>query len=209
LTASPPVSFLQSPRFAKSASIKIRFSAEYDQLGYGRIEILTKPGTDKFHGQFMIHGNSDAFNAKDPFLGAAEQPSYHSILYNGNIGGPLSKKASFFFNIDHRDQAEISVINTPALDANFNPIQFTQGIEVRAPARNLTPRLDYQLTPSNTLTVRYQYYRDNEKNEGVGQAALASQGYNSLRYRTHRPDQRHTDSRRAHDQRNPLPVRPL
>src|SRR5213075_3338546 len=26
------------------------FSAEYDRLGMGRIEILTKPGTDKFHG---------------------------------------------------------------------------------------------------------------------------------------------------------------
>src|SRR5262245_25815682 len=171
----PPKSSIREIRINQNP-----FSAEYDQLGYGRIEILTKPGTDKFHGQFMIHGNSDAFNAKDPFLGAAEQPSYHSILYNGNIGGPLSKKASFFFNIDHRDQAEISVINTPALDANFNPIQYTQGIESPRTRTNLTPRLDYQLTPSNTLTVRYQYYRDNEKNEGVGQAALASQGYNSL-----------------------------
>ncbi len=27
------------------------FSAEFDRLGYGRIEILTKPGTDKLHGQ--------------------------------------------------------------------------------------------------------------------------------------------------------------
>ena len=27
------------------------FSAQYDRLGYGRIEILTKPGTDKWHGR--------------------------------------------------------------------------------------------------------------------------------------------------------------
>ena len=26
------------------------FSPEYDKLGYGRIEIFTKPGTDKYHG---------------------------------------------------------------------------------------------------------------------------------------------------------------
>ena len=42
----------------KSAIREIRinqnpFSAEYDRLGYGRIEILTKPGTDKLHGQFF------------------------------------------------------------------------------------------------------------------------------------------------------------
>jgi len=29
------------------------FSAEYDRLGYGRIEILTKPGTEKFHGHIF------------------------------------------------------------------------------------------------------------------------------------------------------------
>src|ERR1700722_1924016 len=32
------------------------FSSEYDKLGYGRIEIFTKPGTDKYHGQFFILG---------------------------------------------------------------------------------------------------------------------------------------------------------
>src|SRR5580765_484706 len=171
----PPKSSIREIRINQNP-----FSAEYDQLGYGRIEILTKPGTDKFHGQFMVHGTSDAFNAKDPFIGEAEQPSYHSILYNGNIGGPLSKKASFFFNIDRRNTDDISVINTPALDSNLDPIQFTQGVENPRTRTNLTPRLDYQLTPSNTLTFRYQYYRENEQNDGIGQSSLPSQAYNSL-----------------------------
>jgi Carboxypeptidase regulatory-like domain/TonB dependent receptor len=171
----PPKSSIREIRINQNP-----FSAEYDQLGYGRIEVLTKPGTDKFHGQFMVHGTSDSFNAKDPFLGAAEQPSYHSILYNGNIGGPLSKKASFFFNIDRRNTNDISIINTPALDSNLEPIQFTQGVENPRTRTNLTPRLDYQLTPSNTLTVRYQYYRENEQNDGIGQSSLPSQAYNSL-----------------------------
>jgi len=171
----PPKSSIREIRINQNP-----FSAEYDQLGYGRIEILTKPGTDKFHGQFMLHGTSDAFNAKDPFLGAAEQPSYHSLLYNGNFGGPLSKKASFFFNIDRRNTNDISIINTPALDSNFDPIQFTQGIENPRTRTNVTPRLDYQLTPSNTLTLRYQYYRENEQNDGIGQSSLPSQAYNSL-----------------------------
>ena len=171
----PPKSSIREIRINQNP-----FSAEYDQLGYGRIEILTKPGTDKFHGQFMVHGTGDVFNAKDPFIGQAEQPSYHSILYNGNIGGPLSKKASFFFNIDRRNTNDISVINTPALDSSLNPIQFTQGVENPRTRTNLTPRLDYQLTPSNTLTVRYQYYRENEQNDGIGQSSLPSQAYNSL-----------------------------
>ena len=57
----------------KSAIREIRinqnpFSAEYDKLGYGRIEIFTKPGTDKYHGQFMMNGNSSAFNSLNPFV---------------------------------------------------------------------------------------------------------------------------------------------
>jgi hypothetical protein len=44
---------------------------------------------------------------------------------------------------------------------------------------NITPRVDYALTKNNTLTVRYQYYRDTEDNEGIGLFNLPSQGYNS------------------------------
>src|SRR6202007_386324 len=45
----------------KSAIREIRinqnpFSAEFDRLGYGRIEIFTKPGTDKVHGSVRARG---------------------------------------------------------------------------------------------------------------------------------------------------------
>lgn len=156
------------------------FSAEYDKLGYGRIEVFTKPGTDKLHGRFMIHGTDSAFNSRNPFSGQAEQPGYHSILYSGDIGGPLSKKASFFFDLDRRDIGDFSVINTPALDANFNPIQFADVIPNPRTRTNLTPRVDYQLSSANTLSARYQYYRENEKNNGVGEFDLPTQAYNEL-----------------------------
>src|SRR5712692_9421504 len=156
------------------------FSAEYDKLGYGRIEILTKPGTDKFHGQLLINGNDSAFNARNPFEGHAVQPGYHSVLYSGNIGGPISKKASFFFNLDRRNLDEISIVSAPALDANLNPIQFTDAIPNPRTRTNLTPRVDYQLSSSNTLTARYQYFRENEINNGVSQFSLPTQGFNEL-----------------------------
>ncbi len=44
---------------------------------------------------------------------------------------------------------------------------------------NLSPRLDWALTQNNTLTARYQYYRDTETNNGVGVLVLPSQGYYS------------------------------
>ena len=171
----PPKSSIREIRLNQNP-----FSAEYDKLGYGRIEILTKPGTDKLHGQLMINGNTSAVNARNPFAGEAAQPAYHSVLYSGNIGGPINKKASFFFNLDRRNIDEISVINTPALDANFNPIQFTDAVPNPRTRTNLTPRIDYQLSSTNRLTARYQYFRENEVNNGIGQFNLATQGFNEL-----------------------------
>src|SRR6185503_4249995 len=48
----PPKSSIREIRINQNP-----FSAAYDKLGYGRIEILTKPGTDKFHGSIMAMGN--------------------------------------------------------------------------------------------------------------------------------------------------------
>ncbi len=161
------------------------FSAEYDRLGYGRIEIFTKPGTDQLHGQIYISGNSSAFNSRNPFehLPAGTQaPGYESTQYSGEVGGPLSKKASFFFNIEHRDIHNLSIVSAQVVDLNapFNIIPFSAAVPNPDSRTNLSPRLDYQISANNTLTVRYQYERAKGTNNGVGQFNLPSQGINEL-----------------------------
>src|ERR1041384_5914794 len=76
------------------------FSAEYDRLGFGRIEILTKPGTDRFRGQASFNFNDDALNSRNPFSASSKRPPIQTRQYGGNFSGPISKKkASFFFEI--------------------------------------------------------------------------------------------------------------
>jgi len=167
----------------KSAIREIRinqnpFSSEYDKLGYGRIEIFTKPGMDKLHGDVQLQGNSSAFNSQNPFL--TSEPGYDSWQFSGNIGGPIGKKASVFFSSQYRDINDIAVVNAQVLDANFNPVPFSESIPNPRKRVNLGPRVDYQLTATNTLSVRYQYYRDDLTNQGVGGFALASQAYELL-----------------------------
>jgi hypothetical protein len=171
----PPKSSIREVRINQNP-----FSAEYDHLGFGRIEVFTKPGTDKYHGQFMVNGNTAGFNARNPFSGTAPQPGYDSQFYNGNFGGPLGKKTSFFLDFSRRNIEELSVINTPALDANLNPIQFTDSVPNPRTRTEFSPRLDYQVTQNNTLTVRYQYERNNEQNGGIGTFSLPSQGTNNF-----------------------------
>src|SRR5580698_4525619 len=77
------------------------FSAEYDKVGFGRIEILTKPGSDKFRGQAFYSDTDSAFNSRNPY--STNKPDYFSRQYGGNVSGPINKRASFFFDFEARD----------------------------------------------------------------------------------------------------------
>jgi len=159
------------------------FSSEYDKLGYGRIEIFTKPGTDKLHGQIMFSGNASAFNSRNPFEvlpEGTEPPSYHTTFFSGNVGGALSKKASFFFNLENRDIQNLGIVSATVLDANNNIVPYSAAVSNPEMRTNLSPRLDYQLTPNNTLSARYQYWRNSETNGEVGQFALEPLGTKDL-----------------------------
>ena len=159
------------------------FSAEYDRLGYGRIEIFTKPGTDQYHGQVFLSGNTAGFNSRNPFESipaGTTPPGYHSTQFSANVGGPLvSKKASFFFNIEQRNLNELSVVSAQVLDpTSFAIVPFSDAVNNPRTRTNLSPRFDYQVSTNNSLTARYQYEREGETNNGIGQFSLPSMGLN-------------------------------
>ncbi len=179
----------------KSAIREIRinqnpFSAQYDKLGYGRIEILTKPGSDKLHGQFFVQGNPSQLNTGDPF--DSNIPDYYSYQYNGTVNGPISKNASYFVSAEHRsiqDDAVVSayrlageingdfangIFNNPT---DYNSVAFNDALVTPRGRTNISPRIDLQLGAKNTLSVRYQYYDNTENNQGVGQFSLRDQAY--------------------------------
>lgn len=172
----------------KSAIREIRinqnpFSAQYDKLGYGRIEIFTKPGTDKYHGQLEFSENNSIFNSKNPFI--SNEPDYHTEMYEGNFGGPLGKKASFFLTAQRRNINDVSVV-TPQCENIVLPNGLCDQTTVPNPRTrtNISPRIDLQLTNTNTFTARYQYWEDARDNESIGQIGssrinLPSLGYNA------------------------------
>jgi uncharacterized membrane protein YgcG len=171
----PPKSSIREIRINRNP-----FSAEFDKIGYGRIEVFTKPGTDKFHGQLFISGNDSAFNSPNPF-GGANQPGYDSTQFSGNIGGPINKKASFFLDAQRRNINDLSAINALVLDpTTLAGIPLIESLPSDRYRTNISSRIDYQLGKNNTLTARYQYYRDTQNQDGIGQFNLASQAYNSL-----------------------------
>ena len=155
------------------------FSAQYDSLGYGRIEILTKPGTDKLHGQLFVSGNDSAFNTRNPF--ATQIPGYHSEMFDGNVGGPINKKTSFYVDGQRRDIEDDAIVNAIVLDPNFNQTSLVEAIPTPQTRTNFSPRIDTQIGNNNTLTVRYQLWENSQTNPNVGQFTLPSAAYNYQR----------------------------
>lgn len=154
------------------------FSAEYDRLGFGRIEILTKPGADKFRGNAFFNFNDESLNSRNPF--ASNRAASQLRFFGANVSGPLQKgKSSYFFDINNRDVDNNAVVNAIILDQALNPVPFQQ--EFQVPNRRLTfsPRLDFALNDKNTLVARYSFGRSSVDNQGIGNLSLPTRAYST------------------------------
>src|SRR5688500_13976261 len=118
------------------------YSAEFDRLGFGRIEILTRPGSDKFRGNVFTNFNDESLNSRNPF--APNRAPSQTRFFGGNISGPVVKgKASYFLDINNRDQDNNAIVNAVVLDENFNAVPFQQEFQVPSKRFSFSPRVDY------------------------------------------------------------------
>ncbi|HEX8140419.1 MAG TPA: carboxypeptidase regulatory-like domain-containing protein [Pyrinomonadaceae bacterium] len=154
------------------------FSAEYDRIGFGRVEIFTKPGTDKFRGQAFFNFSDESLNSRNPF--APTRASFQARRYGGNLSGPLiAKRASFFLDFQRNETDDNDVINAIILNSALLPTPFSQTVLTPVRRTTFSPRLDYQLNATNTLVARYTYQRVTAINSGVGDFSLLSRAYNT------------------------------
>src|SRR5258708_5261340 len=151
------------------------FSAEYERIGFGNIQIFTKPGTGKFHGGAGFPFSDAIFNSRNPY--ALNRPPYQRRGIEGNLSGPLSKRASFFFGFGRRDIDDTAVINATTLDASLNPISISQAVVTPKGFLNVGPRFDFAVNQNNTLSFRYNLNTTNLSKQGIGGFALATWTY--------------------------------
>jgi hypothetical protein len=152
------------------------FSPEFDKLGLGRIEILTKPGADKYHATLNYNFANEFWNARNPY--SAQKAPLQLHEWENNLGGPINKRTSFTLDANQNNIDNGSIINAVVLDPqtlmqnsllnNFRTIQRRTRI---------SPRIDYQVNGNNTLTFRYDTTHSDIKGAGVGGFNLISRGY--------------------------------
>jgi len=79
------------------------FEAQYGQFSGAVVTVITKSGTNKFHGGVFEFNRNTDFNAfswtptTNPFTKALEKSPYHRNNYGGTFGGPIKHDKAFFF----------------------------------------------------------------------------------------------------------------
>ena len=166
----PPKSSIREIRINQNP-----FSAEFDRIGYGRIEILTKPGSDKFSGYLRFNFVDSALDTASPLI--SQKPSYYQLFESGGINGPLTRNSSYNLNFSRmglQNQAIVDAVNPANTNATLQ-----EAVPNPSSILNVFSRLDLQLGSSNTLSVREHYFRSVQTGAGVGALNLPEQAYNT------------------------------
>ncbi len=154
------------------------FSSEFDRMGFGHIQIFTRPGTDTYRGGASFRFNNDALNTRNPY--APNKPPYSREDYGLEFAGPIAKgKASFSFESDYRSSDDNQTINAVVLDPSLvsTPVALT----LTRPLSRLTysPRIDWQINDKQSLIVRYSHSENKAEDSGIGGFNLPSRGFDS------------------------------
>lgn len=134
------------------------YPAELGNTAGAAINVLTKSGTNNFHGSAYEYIRNDALDASDFF--AVTKPKYIQNQFGGSLGGPIIRDKTFFF-ADAEDlrvvQGTTSTVTVPTLYEQQHPGDFSDvgGPVLPTAAINATGLALFNLypTPTNSGTA--------------------------------------------------------
>ncbi len=159
-----------------------RFTAEQGRAAYGIINVITKSGTNNFHGSAFEFFRNDALNWKTHTEEISDSPksSYNRNQYGGSFGGPILKDRLFFFVAPERlSQSTINIVNTQGIDPTLDgPETLPQSVFT------ITAKIDAQISKNNLMTFRYSREHNADVSSVSTSTPKESQGTNQNTYHT-------------------------
>src|SRR5260370_22270982 len=130
------------------------YGAQYGRTASGTVQVTTKSGTEKLHGNLYDFIRNEAFNARNSFDPVGRVPLYRRQDFGGTVGGPLTipgvyntkkDKTFFFFSEEFRLEKTPVDYNQAVPSLKERGLVMTaQGVQ-----KNLTPPTDSGLVSQN------------------------------------------------------------
>jgi len=145
--------------------------AEFGWAQGGYMSVVTKTGTNTFHGSVYEYFRDKALNSRTVFQ--TEKPPYRRHQYGGSVGGPIIKdKAHFFGSFEYTDETEFYTVNTrgiyPQEEGTF-PRPFFNNMSLL--------RYDHTINPNHQLFLRYAHQKNQRDFTRSGGIMAESRGH--------------------------------
>ncbi|HEX7334354.1 MAG TPA: TonB-dependent receptor [Pyrinomonadaceae bacterium] len=151
-----------------------RFSAQLGRSGSSVINIVTKSGSNEFHGSGSFYFRDNALQGLPATFdrGLNETPPFDRQQYAFALGGPLKRdRAWFFSSFEYRNQDGATLVGVRDL-----PTRTIQRDIALAPLNDLlsTHRFDWHPSSSDQLSFRYSLQRENDTSPSTLDRAIGS-----------------------------------
>ena len=90
------ISVMSLDSIAEVQIVKGVLPAEYGGVAGGQINVISRSGTNTFHGSAFYSGQNEKFNARS-FFSTSPKPIGTFHQYGGTLGGPILRNKAFFF----------------------------------------------------------------------------------------------------------------
>jgi hypothetical protein len=168
------------------AVVTSRIKAEYARAGGGAITMVTKSGTNEFHGTGFWLFRDKSLNAEtepEKLVGEGKAP-FRRQQFGATLGGPIVQDKAFFFVTYERlkEDSSSTLGITPEAEAAFDPALIAEhggfGNIAQPFTRNyFTVKYTQQFNPSNRLDVRYAFENNANDGDQVGRGFAFNQTF--------------------------------
>lgn len=159
--------------------IQHRWTAEQGRAVGGIVNVITKSGTNEFHGSFFANFRDEKWRAFD-FLEKQRlattpsftKPEFQRQEFGGSIGGPIMKDKLFFFFALEKFRERQNVAASSAAVVQIPLIPGSQFVPELATPYNdllLTGKVDHTISSKQTMFYRFAYQKNDSPNDQVGQ----------------------------------------
>ncbi|HJQ32471.1 MAG TPA: TonB-dependent receptor [Pyrinomonadaceae bacterium] len=147
-----------------------RWTAESGRSVGAVVNVVSKSGSNEFHGSLFGTYRNESLRARDFFEKQTTdpKPKFNREEFGGSLGGPIKKDKLFFFGALERFRERQNILVNPALLPEINAIPgITASSTIPTPYNDtlLTAKIDHHLTGKQAMFYRFSFQKNDSPND--------------------------------------------